>query len=208
MLHIHGLKYADDLDVIEKEGTVKALYRLRDQKMVRMIGVTSHADPDTLAKALERYDFDATQMALNAGLQGRSPDGGGYWKKGGADDLFGEALPPKPTREPASKRWPCRSRFIRKLGIIAMKVTAQEGLIGTGSGKAAAGQLIRYELFPSGFRRHRWHAEARATSGTTPKSHGNSRPMSASERETLSRRLAEANKLALDYHFNHEHRDA
>ena len=96
VLHIHGLKYADDLDVIEKEGTVKALYRLRDQKMVRMIGVTSHADPDTLAKALERYDFDATQMALNAGLQGRSPDGGGYWKKGGADDLFGEALPPKP----------------------------------------------------------------------------------------------------------------
>jgi hypothetical protein len=34
------------------------------------------------------------------------------------------------------------------------------------------------------------------------------KPMSKSERETLSRRLADANKTALDHHFNHEHSDA
>jgi hypothetical protein len=34
----------------------------------------------------------------------------------------------------------------KKLGIIAMKVTAQEGLIGKGESKADAGQLIRYAL--------------------------------------------------------------
>jgi predicted aldo/keto reductase-like oxidoreductase len=47
------------------------LYRLRDQKVVRFIGITSHCDPATLAQALARHDFDCTQMALNAGLQGR-----------------------------------------------------------------------------------------------------------------------------------------
>jgi predicted aldo/keto reductase-like oxidoreductase len=207
VLHIHGLKYADDLDVIENEGTVKALYRLRDQKMARMIGVTSHADPVTLAKALERYDFDATQMALNAGLQGRSPDGGGYWKKGGADDLFGEPLPPKPYPGSSFEEVALPVAVGKNLGIIAMKVTAQEGLIGKGSGKAAAGQLIRYAL----------SLPVSVVTVGMPKLEfirdntdmaRNFKPMSPSERQTLSRRLAEANKLALDRHFNHDHHDA
>jgi uncharacterized protein len=70
VLHIHGLNYDDELDQLEKLGTVRALRRLRDQKMVRFIGVTSHTDPAALAKALDRYDFDCTQMALNAGPAG------------------------------------------------------------------------------------------------------------------------------------------
>ena len=41
--------------------------KLRDQKMTRFIGITSHAYPATLKTALERHDFDCTQMALNAG---------------------------------------------------------------------------------------------------------------------------------------------
>ena len=144
----------------ETNGTVKALYRLRDQKMVRFIGVTSRR-PATLAKALDRYDFDATQMALNAGLQGRSPDGGGYWKKGGADDLFGEALPPKPHPGTSFEEVALPVAVRKKLGIVAMKVTAQEGLLGTGSGKADAAQLIRYALSLPVSGSHRRNAEAR-----------------------------------------------
>jgi len=207
VLHIHGLKYEDDVDVIEKEGTVKALYRLRDQKIVRSIGITSHADPVALAKALERYDFDATQMALNAGMQGRSPDGGGYWKKGGPNDFFSEALPPQPYPGSSFEDVALPVAVRKKLGIVAMKVTAQEGLIGAGATKAAAQQLIRYamslpvtvvtvgmpklEFIPQNTRLAR-----------------SFQPMPRPEMQRLSRRLAEANKVALDHHFNHEHFDA
>jgi predicted aldo/keto reductase-like oxidoreductase len=207
VLHIHGLKYDDDLEVIENAGTVKALYRLRDQKMVRLIGVTSHTDPATLAKALERYDFDATQMALNAGLQGRSPDGGGYWKKGGTNDLFGEALPPKPHPGASFEEVALPVAIRKKLGIVAMKVTAQEGLIGTGSSKADAGQLIRYALslpvsvVTVGMPNLDFIRENTQLARSF-------KPMSKSERLSLSRRLADANKMALDHHFNHEHQDA
>ncbi len=207
VLHIHGLKYEEDLERLEKEGTVKALYRLRDQKMVRFIGVTSHTDPAALAKALERYDFDATQMALNAGLQGRSPDGGGYWKKGGSNDLFGEALPPKPYPGSSFEEVALPVAVRKKLAIIAMKVTAQDGLIGTGSGKAAAGQLIRYAMslpvsvVTVGMPR----LELLRQNTQLVRSF---RPMSKPEMRELSQRLADANKMALDHHFHHQHQDA
>jgi len=44
--------------------------KLRDQKITRFIGITSHHDPEVLKTALERHDFDCTQMALNAGMVG------------------------------------------------------------------------------------------------------------------------------------------
>src|ERR1035441_1343638 len=64
VLHIHGLGGADELAAIEApDGALKALYWARDQKMTRFVGVTSHTDPHTLAAALERHDFDCTQLA-------------------------------------------------------------------------------------------------------------------------------------------------
>ena len=69
VLHIHALKNLDDLRAIEaKGGVLDALYEARDQKITRAIGITCHADPVSLEAALERHDFDCTQMALNAGL--------------------------------------------------------------------------------------------------------------------------------------------
>ena len=69
VMHIHALKNAEDLAAIEKpDGVLKAFYEAREQKITRAIGITCHADPATLQKALERHDFDCTQMALNAGL--------------------------------------------------------------------------------------------------------------------------------------------
>ena len=207
LLHIHGLKYEDEVDQLEKLGTVRALHRLRDQKMVRFIGVTSHTDPVALAKALDRYDFDCTQMALNAGMQGRSPEGGGYWKKGGNNDFFGEALPPKPFPGTSFEDVALPVAVRKNMGIIAMKVTAQEGLIGTGPAKSEARHLIRYALsLPV----------AVVTVGMPQLEFirqntqlvRDFKPMSKPEMRDLSRRLAEANKLALDHHFNHEHRDA
>ena len=207
VLHIHGLNYEDELEQLEKLGTVRALRRLRDQKMVRFIGVTSHTDPAALAKALERYDFDCTQMALNAGLQGRSPDKAGYWKKGGNNDLFGEAIPAKPYPGASFQDVALKVAVQKKMGVTAMKVTGQDALIGNGQGKADAGQLIRYalshpvSLVTVGMPKLdfiRQNAEVARTF----------QPMSKSDMNTLSHRLAEANKVALDYHFNYEHRDA
>ena len=67
VLHIHDLKGPEDLAAIQAtDGILKALYEARDQKVARAIGITCHASPPALKLALERHDFDATQMALNA----------------------------------------------------------------------------------------------------------------------------------------------
>jgi aryl-alcohol dehydrogenase-like predicted oxidoreductase len=49
VLHIHALKDAQDLAVIEARGGVlEALYEARDQKITRAIGITCHAAPRVL----------------------------------------------------------------------------------------------------------------------------------------------------------------
>ena len=207
VLHIHSLRYQDDLDQIEKGRAIDALLRLRDEKAVRFIGVTSHADPETLAVALDRYDLDCTQMALNAGLQGRSPDGAGYWKRGGVSDMFGEPLPPRPSPGSSFEDVALPVAVRKNLGIVGMKVTAQEGLIGQGREKASAADLLRYVL----------SLPVSVVTIGMPQLHmirenteyvRSFQPMKSSEMRELSGRLADANKAALDHHFHHQHEDA
>jgi aryl-alcohol dehydrogenase-like predicted oxidoreductase len=128
LIHIHSLSNADDLKQIEAhDGVLKRLYQLRDQKVTRAIGITSHTDPVVLKTALERHDFDCTQMALNAARAGMArPDGG-----------FGMTLLEQnfeSTALPVAKR--------KNLGVIAMKIFAQGAL----SDKTSAENLIRYAL--------------------------------------------------------------
>ena len=64
LIHIHSLTNEEDLAKIEaKGGVLETLLKLRDQKVTRFIGVTSHSDPTVLKTALERHDFNCTQMA-------------------------------------------------------------------------------------------------------------------------------------------------
>lgn len=189
LIHAHNLAYMDDLEALEK-GALKALYRLRDEKVCRFIGVTSHTDPDTLATALDRNDFDCTQMALNAALQGRSQQG--------------KNLPPDPANSFERKALPVAKR--KNLGVLAMKVTAQEGLLGDGAGKAGIEPLLQYTLslpvaaavvgMPKLEYLRRNTGLARAF-----------QPMPEREMDDFSRRMSSANKLALDYHFCHNHCD-
>ncbi len=183
LLHVHSLWYPPDLAAIEK-GTLKALYRLRDEKVARFIGVTSHVDPNTLATALERHDFDCTQMALNAALQGRSTKG--------------KNLSPVASNSFERIALPVAKR--KNLGVLAMKVTAQEGLLGSGSGKAGIEPLLQYTLsLPV--------AAAVVGMPTLEYVRQNAElahrfdPMPASEMEQFSREMSDANKLALDDHF-------
>lgn len=75
LLHIHDLQREDDLTAIEAaDGSLRAVHKIRDGKMARFIGITSHTDPAVLKTALERHDFDCTQMSLNPALKGKQGD--------------------------------------------------------------------------------------------------------------------------------------
>jgi uncharacterized protein len=130
LLHIHGLGDAQDLAAIEApDGVLKVLYEARDQKITRFIGVTSHEDPTVLKTALERHDFDCTQMALNAAFMAMKSGPGGN-------------MAPDPASPPSFESIALPVALKKKMGVIAMKVFGQDHLIG----KAPAEQLFRYSL--------------------------------------------------------------
>ncbi len=113
LLHLHGLGDAADLAKIEAaDGALKALYELRAQKVARFVGMTSHADGAVMATAIERHDLDCVQMAMNPA----------------------RALRFEELALPAANR--------KNLGVILMKVTGQDKLLG--AGKADTASLLRY----------------------------------------------------------------
>jgi len=117
LVHIHSLGQAEDLAKIEaKGGALEGLMQAREQKMARFAGMTSHTNGEVMAKAIERHDLDCVQMALNASRNGRF------------EEL---ALP---------------AANAKNLGVIAMKVTGQEFLVGDGAGKADMNSLLRYSM--------------------------------------------------------------
>jgi len=117
LLHLHSLTNDEDLQKIEaKDGAIRALYELREQKVARFIGMTSHTDGAVMARAIEHNDLDCVQMAMNPA----------------------RALQFEELALPAAKK--------KNLGVILMKVTAQEKLLGAGAGKTGIEPLIRYAL--------------------------------------------------------------
>ncbi len=125
LLHIHNLLGEEDLANIEKPGNVLDVIRkMKEEKVTRFIGITSHTDPAVLKTALERHDFDCTQMALNAAKAGMAKGISAYGEK---HEVSFESL-----ALPVAMR--------KKMGIIAMKIFAQDQL------KAPAKDLIRYSM--------------------------------------------------------------
>ncbi len=126
VLHIHALKDARDLAAIEaKGGVLEALYQARAQKIARAIGITCHADPAALRDALARHDFDCTQMALNAGLASMT-----------------DSMKASPAGQASFERLALPVATRKKLGVIAMKVSGQEQLLGS----APLEKLLAYSL--------------------------------------------------------------
>jgi uncharacterized protein len=187
LLHIHALADAADLSAIEaKDGLLEAMYRIREQKLARFIGVTCHTDPAVLRTALERHDFDCTQMALNAARAGMvSPTGGFGMSHPMRDGFESIALPV------ANKK---------NLGVIAMKVFAQEGL----NGAAAPEKLLSYSAslpvtscvvgMPQLSMVKQNVAWARGF-----------RPMAEPERRRLGDEISAQRKASLDRYFLHHH---
>lgn len=117
LCHIHSLRQSDDLAKLEApDGALKGLLEAREQKMTRFIGMTSHTNGEVMAQAIARHDLDCVQMALNASRNGR----------------FEELALPAANK--------------KNLGVIAMKVTGQEFLLGSGTGKTDINSLVRYSM--------------------------------------------------------------
>jgi uncharacterized protein len=120
LLHIHALMGPEDLDAVSaKDGAYEAAVKAKEQKMARFIGVTCHAFPDVLKTALERHEFDCTQMALNAAMRGQV--------KGATSSFETTALP---------------VALKKNMGVTAMKIFAQDALVG----QAPPEKLIQYSM--------------------------------------------------------------
>jgi predicted aldo/keto reductase-like oxidoreductase len=191
LLHIHALTTEDDLANIEaKGGPLEQIMKMRDQKMTRFIGITSHADPTVLKTALERHDFDCTQMALNAGTVAMMNGGG---KRG---------MVPNAAMKSSFETIALPVALRKKMGVLAIKIYAQDALIG----QAVPEKLLYYTLslpvtaavvgMPK--------LEHIADNVRMAKAF---RPLPPSEMKTLSATLSEKNKEALDRFFQ-SHVDA
>lgn len=189
LVHIHSLGGPDDLAAIEaKGGVLEAVYRIRDQKMARFIGITSHSDPLTLKTAIERHDFDCTQMALNVALVGMRNGKGGMEINPEMKDSFEKiALP---------------AALKKKVGVTAMKIFAQGPLVG----KSPNQKLIRYALtLPVasailGMPKLEYIDENAAVARAF-------RPLGKAEMQSLAEEMSRAHKASLDRFFR-DHVDA
>jgi len=108
---IHNVKPSDDMDLIcSDEGCLKALIKAKEEGVVRFLGFSGHQDPDPMRDLIDRYDFDAVLMALNAADKHYNP--------------FIEKLLPRAVEKEMGiigMKIPARDRIFDHGGIISMK---------------------------------------------------------------------------------------
>ena len=152
--------------------------------LARYVGITSHTDPETLAEALRRYDVDCTQMALNAALQGMQSGPG--------------KMVINPVRSTSFEKVALLVANKKNLGVIAMKVFAQDHII---SEDSPPSKLLRYALslpvsvVTVGVPKHEYlQANLAAARSFTP--------MPPKEMKEFSHRMSARHKIALDRRFS------
>jgi len=129
LLQIHALTDAADLAAVEAAGgPLDEIRKMRDQKMTRFIGITSHCDPAVLKTALDRHDFDCTLMALNAGRMAMKNVEGG--------------VRPDPSIRTSFETVALPVALRKNMGVLAMKAYGQEALVG----QAPVEDLLYYSL--------------------------------------------------------------
>lgn len=110
---MHGIDYVKDVDsLLSASGGLKAFLKLRDEGTVKAIGFSYHKWNEASQRALKEMDIDAVLCPLNAA------------KVSGSEDYM---IPLAQERD---------------IGIIAIKATAQNALIGNVSGA----ELVHYAL--------------------------------------------------------------
>lgn len=123
ILHFHGLASSEDIDrILAKDGALKVYQQWKEEGVIGAIGVTGHGDSGVIAEALHRIQPDCVMCPQNPA---HADQRGGYQGLNFAKDVIDYALE-------------------RGIGLLAMKTTAQNHLIGKGG--ITAEQLIRYAL--------------------------------------------------------------
>ena len=119
LYHMHGMYGMDDVKKLSAtNGGFKAYRKLKDQGVIKNIGMSYHVDWNGgIREAVVRFDPDVVMCALNALRKGR------YSGSGNEENLF-----------PLAQE--------RDIGLVAMKVTGQNTLIGKVSGR----DLLHYAL--------------------------------------------------------------
>jgi hypothetical protein len=119
LYHMHAMTGMDDLTKLSAvDGGFKAYRKLKDEGVIKNIGFSFHVDwNDGIRQCVERLDPDVIMCALNALKEGTNSG------NGNEENLL-----------PLAKE--------RNIGIVAMKVTGQNALIGNVSGK----DLLHYSL--------------------------------------------------------------
>jgi predicted aldo/keto reductase-like oxidoreductase len=129
LMHIHSLGNDGDLAEVEAKGNIlDVVQQMKEQKVARFIGVTSHTNPKVMAEFLTRHDLDSCQMALNIARIGNSAPSNTPGRGMSGPTGFEMVAMPVALR--------------KQMGLTAMKVFAQERLLGT----AAPEILVRYAM--------------------------------------------------------------
>jgi aryl-alcohol dehydrogenase-like predicted oxidoreductase len=129
LIQIHSLSDLNDLDRIGgPNGVLTAIQQLKQQKVVRLIGITGHNDGIAMAEALSRHNFDTVLMALNA-AQSANPIAQRKMEPIQAFEQF--ALP---------------VALKKNMGILSMKVMGQGMIVGSGPGRASPAELLQFNL--------------------------------------------------------------
>jgi hypothetical protein len=64
---LHDIGTMTDVnEIFAKGGAMEALLEMKEQKVVRFLGLTGHYRPDALMEGIHRYPFDTILMAMNA----------------------------------------------------------------------------------------------------------------------------------------------
>ncbi|WP_291321948.1 aldo/keto reductase [Desulfonatronospira sp.] len=121
LYQVHNVRVNNDVDqALGRQGAVRAMEKLKSEKVIRNIGITGHKDPDVLIQGITRYDFDTVLLTLNAG---------DIYYRPFQEDLLEKAAE-------------------KQMGIIAMKVTAVSRILKPG-GAVSMQEALGYTLsFP------------------------------------------------------------
>lgn len=120
LIQVHHVSAKDDVRRFgRKTGVLTALRKLRDQKVVRFIGITGHPDAPQVKQALEMYEWDTFMCYVN---------------------------PAKFTQPALKEQLPAARK--KQCGIIAMKTFGGRPglLVGRQKGRAGAAPLLRFAL--------------------------------------------------------------
>lgn len=64
--NVHSASADEDISLWGKaDGCLRAFHKMRDEKVIRFIGVTGHGDADTMNRAIEMYPFDTILTTYN-----------------------------------------------------------------------------------------------------------------------------------------------